>query len=82
MDGTLADPKLEILNGSAVKIVENDNWSGTLGPTAASVGAFPLVANSRDAAVLVTLPPGAYSAQISGIGCGTGEALVEVYEVP
>jgi hypothetical protein len=80
--GTLPDPKLEILNGAAVKVVENDNWSGTLGPTAAAVGAFPLVADSRDAAVLVTLPPGAYSAQISGIGGGTGEALVEVYEVP
>jgi hypothetical protein len=82
VDGTLADPRLEILNGSAAKVVENDNWSATLAPTAASVGAFPLVTNSRDAAVLVTLPPGAYSAQISGIGGGTGEALVEVYEVP
>jgi hypothetical protein len=79
---TLTDPKLEILNGSAVKVAENDNWSVTLGPTAASVGAFPLIANSQDAAVLVTLPPGAYSAQISGMGRGTGEALVEVYEVP
>ena len=82
VDGTLADPRLEILNSAAAKVVENDNWSGTLAPTAAAVGAFPLVPNSRDAAVLVTLPPGAYSAQISGIGGGTGEALVEVYEVP
>ena len=80
--GTLNDPKLEILNGAGVRVVENDNWSATLAPIATSVGAFPLVTDSRDAAVLVTLPPGSYSAQISGISGGTGEALVEVYEVP
>ncbi len=80
--GTLADPKLEIYNSSTVKVVENDNWSATLAATATSVGAFALVPGSRDAALLVTLPPGAYSAQISGIANGTGEALVEVYEVP
>ncbi len=80
--GTLADPKLEIFNSANAKIVENDNWSNTLASTASSVGAFPLVAGSRDAALLVTLPPGAYSAQVAGINNGTGEALVEVYEVP
>ncbi len=80
--GTLVDPKLEIYNASGTKIVENDNWSATLATTAASVGAFALEAGSRDAALLVTLPPGAYSAQVSGIANGTGEALVEVYEVP
>ena len=80
--GVLIDPKLEILNSSAVKLVENDNWSSTLSATATSVGAFPLVAGSKDAALVVTLPPGAYSAQVSGIANGTGEALIEVYEVP
>lgn len=80
--GTLADPKLEIYNSSTVKIVENDNWSPTLAATASAVGAFPLLAGSRDAALLVTLPPGAYSAQIAGVANATGEALVEVYEVP
>ncbi len=80
--GVLADPKLEILNSSAVKLVENDNWSATLRATATSVGAFDLVTGSKDAALLVTLPPGAYSAQVSGIANSTGEALIEVYEVP
>lgn len=79
--GTLADPKLEIYR-DATKLVENDNWSASLSSTFGSVGAFALVDGSRDAALLVTLPPGAYSAQVSGIAGGTGEALVEVYEVP
>ena len=79
--GTLADPKLEIFRNGA-KAVENDDWSPALAATAQAVGAFALAPNSRDAALLVTLPPGAYSAQVSGIAGGTGEALVEVYEVP
>jgi hypothetical protein len=32
--------------------------------------------------VLLTLPPGSYSAQVSGVGGTTGISLVEVYEVP
>jgi hypothetical protein len=32
--------------------------------------------------LLVSLPPGSYTAQISGANNGTGVALVEVYEVP
>lgn len=80
--GTLNDPKLEIFDGNR-KIVENDNWSAAVGSVFSSVGAFELTANSRDAALIVTLPPGSgYTAQVSGIGGGTGEALVEVYEVP
>jgi len=60
----------------------NDNWSGdaTVALVAARVGAFPLVDSaSRDAALLVTLGPGAYTANLSG---GTGVGLVELYDVP
>jgi hypothetical protein len=32
--------------------------------------------------MLVTLPPGNYTAQVSGANSTTGIALVEVYEVP
>lgn len=81
VDGVLADPRLEIYSG-ANKIAENDNWSALLQPVARSVGAFDLTLGSRDAALLITLPPGGYTAQISGVAGGTGEAIVEVYEVP
>ncbi len=79
--GALADPKLELYSG-ATKLAENDNWSAGLAPTFASVGAFALDNASKDAALLITLPPGGYTAQISGADGGTGEALVEIYEVP
>jgi hypothetical protein len=46
-----------------------------------SVGAFPLSAGSQDSAMVVVLPPGSYTAQVSGVGGTTGTALVEVYEM-
>ena len=36
----------------------------------------------QEAALLVTLPPGAYTAIVSGVSGGTGVGLVEVFEVP
>jgi hypothetical protein len=80
--GVLADPKLEIYNSSGQKIAENDNWNALLQPVGRTVGAFDLTLGSRDAALLLTLPPASYTAQISGVGGTTGEAIVEVYEVP
>lgn len=86
VSGTLADLFLRIFQGTSV-IRENDNWeSGNnlalLLDAAAKSGAFALPAGGKDAAVLLTLPPGSYSAQVSGVGGTTGISLVEVYEVP
>jgi hypothetical protein len=82
--GVLADPRLELFNASTVRIQENDNWGGgaELADTFRAVGAFGLDGASRDAALVATLPIGAYTAQVSGVAGGTGVALVEVYEVP
>lgn len=62
----------------------NDNWGGGSSLAAAfnQVGAFPLAADSRDAALLVTLEPGNYTVQVAGVGGTTGVALIEVYEMP
>lgn len=79
--GTLADPVLRLFNGAGTAIATNDNWDPALAATFAAVGAFPLPAGSRDAAMTVTLSPGAYSVQVSGATNGTGEAIVEVYEI-
>jgi outer membrane protein assembly factor BamB len=82
--GTLANPRLEIYRGTT-RIYENDDWGGgtALATAFAQVGAFSLTSpTSRDAALLVTLQPGSYTAQVSGVNNTTGVALVEVYEVP
>ncbi len=84
VNGALVDPKLEIYRDGA-KTVENDNWGGTAELKAAfnSVAAFGFAAdNSRDAALVVTLAPGTYTAQVTGVGETAGVALVELYELP
>lgn len=86
--GVLADPRLELYRaGAAEPQSANDNWNAAanaadIAATAARVGAFALPSGSRDAVILVSLPPGSYTAQVSGVGGSTGKALVEVYEVP
>lgn len=80
----LPDPKLEVFR-SQTKVAENDNWGGnnTTATVFNTVGAFPLSApTSRDAALVVTLQPGTYTAQVTGAGGTTGVALIEIYEVP
>src|SRR5581483_5699887 len=81
--GSLASPVLTIYDASGHALASNSGWGGSAALTAAftQVGAFPLAANSADSALLVTLPAGAYTAQVTGAGTSTGVALVEVYEV-
>ena len=79
--GTLADPRLQIFRGTT-QIAENDNWTAADAATFSTVGAFALQPNSRDAALVITLQPGTYSAQVSGVNNTTGVALVEVYQLP
>ena len=83
--GTISDPKVDVADATGKIIFSNDNWSTTTvggATTFASVGAFNLATNSRDAAILATnLTPGAYTATVSGVGTSTGVALVEVYDV-
>jgi hypothetical protein len=86
--GALANPRLEIFaSGASAPQTTNDDWGSAanaaqIATTSANVGAFPLNADSRDAVVLVSLAPGSYTAQVSGIGNTSGNALVEIYEVP
>ena len=81
--GALANPRLELFSGPA-RINENDDWGGStqLAAAFASVGAFPLANGTRDAVLRVTLAPGSYTAQVSGVNNTTGVALIEVYELP
>jgi len=86
VSGALADPKLEIYSGNTL-VARTDNWGDEPQPadiaaTASAVGAFALGPGSKDAAFVITLPAGGYTAQIAGVGGATGEALVEIYEVP
>lgn len=82
--GVLAQPVLTLISGSTT-VAQNTNWNTS--PDAAAIttasvqaGAFGLANN--DSAMVVTLAPGNYTAQVMGVGTGTGVALIEVYELP
>jgi len=73
----LADPVLQLFSG-ATPIATNDDWSlAADAPAILASGFAP--AHVREAAILVTLNPGAYTAIVSGAGGTTGIGLVEVF---
>lgn len=76
----LADPQLQVFR-DAEPIAADDN--GAADASRAAAGAFPVEPGGKDAAVLLTLSPGAYTV---AIGATTptdgGEVLAEVYLVP
>jgi hypothetical protein len=77
----LAKPTLKLFKGQ-VQQNENSGWGGgsELVDTFARLGAFPLAAGSADAALLVTLAPGAYTIVVSDLGTAGGTVLAEVYD--
>ena len=83
--GVLADPQIIVFSGAA-PIASNDNWESGISTAAqissasAQVGAFALPAGSKDAALLITLQPGSYTVQVTGVGNTTGVALIELYD--
>lgn len=80
VSGAIADPVVTVFRGNS-PVASNDDWSSAEVVIAgAQVGAFPLATGTKDAAVVVTVTPGPYTIQVSG--AGTGEALLEVYELP
>jgi hypothetical protein len=83
--GALTDPTLTIFDQAGRQILANDNWAdnaATVRNAAVSVGAFALTDGSRDAALLATLDPGAYTALVTGVGSASGVSLLEIYELP
>jgi hypothetical protein len=81
------DPVLRVYRqGAPVPIFQNDNWESVsyaeeVAATSDGTGAFALAAGSNDAVLLLTLPPGLYTAVVTGASDTSGVALVEVYEV-
>jgi len=83
--GVMADPKLAIVPlGQSYTIAENDDWNGadTLKTAFANSGAFGFDDDtSKDAAVLVRLPPGGYTVKVESAGGESGIVLVEAYDL-
>jgi hypothetical protein len=79
----LRTPQLELFQGST-RLAQNAGWSTATNATALSsaaarAGAFPLASSSADAAILIDLAAGSYTAHTSG---GSGAVLFELYLAP
>lgn len=84
---TLADPSVRLFDEAGRPVASNDDWSASvdaaeIAVVSDSIGAFALATGSKDAVLLRTLVPGAFTAHVSGPDGTSGIALVEVYEVP
>ena len=76
---TLADPTLELRDSNGVLLQSNDNWKDQQQAAIESSGIPPQ--NDLEAAILVTLEPGAYTAVAAGKNGSVGVGLIEVYNL-
>ncbi len=84
--GALAQPQLSVVK-DGVTVASNSNWTtspdaSAIAAASAQVGAFALGTTSADAAMIVSLAPGNYSASVVGANGTAGIAIIEIYELP
>ncbi len=78
LPNTLADPKLQLFHeGTLIKT--NDNWKATQQAAIEATGLAP--SNDLESAIVMTVDPGSYTVILSGKNNGTGNGLVEVYDL-
>jgi hypothetical protein len=90
VEGVLANPTLSLYSGSQL-ITSNDNWQDSQAVAITATGldpCQPLTQSgpapsgcSLEAAIYITLNPGAYTVHLTGVGGGTGIGLAEVFAI-
>ena len=84
----LANPRLELHNGTGALIASNDNWQTTVIAGIITASQVSAIQNSghaptqpSESAIIATLQPGNYTAIVRGVNNTIGVALVEVYDI-
>jgi hypothetical protein len=84
----LANPALELHDGTGALIASNDNWKQTIIGPIITAGQVAAIQNSghaptaaTESAIIADLRPGNYTAILRGKNNTTGVALVEVYDL-
>jgi hypothetical protein len=84
----LANPRLELHNGTGALIGSNDNWQTTILCGIITSNQVSDIQNSghaptaaSESAIIADLQPGNYTAIVSGVNNTAGVALVEVYDL-
>jgi hypothetical protein len=78
--GALADPTLELRDGNGQLRAANNNWQDDPSQAAELMAAGLAPANQLESGIALVLPPGLYTALLTGQNNGTGIGLVEVYD--
>jgi hypothetical protein len=79
VSGALADPVLELHDGTGALIQTNDNWRELQEQAIIDTGLPPT--DDRESAIVADLASGSYTAIVKGAGNTTGVALVEIYDL-
>ena len=84
----LANPTLELHDGTGALIASNDNWRTTIIGGIITSNQVRDITNSgyapgdgRESAIIADLAPGNYTAIVRGVNDATGVALVEAYHL-
>jgi hypothetical protein len=80
LPSALAAPILELHDSNGATMATNDNWQDRQKTEIEQIGIPP--GNTKESAIVRSLPPGASSAIVRGVNNGTGNAVVEVYNLP
>lgn len=76
----LANPTVTLFDGSGNVVATNDDWKNSPdAPEITSSGLAP--SNDLESALIATLAPGQYTAQLAGNNGGIGNGVIEVYDL-
>ena len=83
VNAPLADPVIEVFDSAGTSMARNISWlqavdSDRTEYLSRRIGAFPIT--PRDAAVVIEVTAGSYTAHVTGANSGTGIALLEIYQ--
>jgi hypothetical protein len=76
----LADPMLELRDSNGALLVTDNNWADNPGQAAELTSSGLAPTGNLESAIAASLPPGAYTALLSGMNGSAGIGLVEVYD--
>jgi hypothetical protein len=81
VSNALADPTLELRDHNAALIFSNNDWQDNPAQAAELIAAGLAPSNPAESGIVAALPPGLYTALLTGVNNGTGVGLAEVYDL-
>jgi hypothetical protein len=79
MPGRLEDPVIAVYNSSGVQTAVNNDWRDSQQAEIEATGLAPT--DDLESALLVALPPAAYTVKLLGLNGRTGIGLIEIYDL-